>query len=67
MSGSGATTPSLRFEAGGAELAHTKGPAAFPNTKETLDFQGFQTHQGPSFEGPWLVAGAGFEPATFGL
>jgi Phage integrase family len=24
-------------------------------------------HQGPSFEGPWLVAGAGFEPATFGL
>ena len=29
--------------------------------------QAFLTHQGPSFEGPWLVAGAGFEPATFGL
>ena len=24
-------------------------------------------HRGPSFEGPRLVAGAGFEPATFGL
>jgi hypothetical protein len=23
--------------------------------------------KGPLFEGPWLVAGAGFEPATFGL
>jgi hypothetical protein len=39
------------------------------NDESPLPFilEGFLKHQGPSFEGPWLVAGAGFEPATFGL
>ena len=36
-------------------------------TKKSDAVQAFLNTKGPCYEGPWGVAGAGFEPATFGL